>query len=190
MNLVVEAPTVSSPDIVERPSEPGLFLMPPAPECEAPLGKPLTGLADSLFQPLSKVRLSGSSTDPPRTTEANDIELDHPLNDACAYIGTTAPGYYSIATHAGMQAPYRNAFPFCHRPLYFEDPNLERCGASWGCLTTTKSAAVLAGQILAMPVKVLVVRPRDHVHALPDCPTCHRFGHDAYCSKSRKCECR
>lgn len=76
--------------------------------------------------------------------------------------------------------PARNMYPICYNPLYFEDPNLERCGQTHGWATEFVSAARFFGRVPLVPYMMGVTPPCDCVRALPDCPVCHRFGHDAY----------
>lgn len=74
----------------------------------------------------------------------------------------------------------RNTIPIQHKPLYFEDPNLERCGVAHGCFTEIVSVAHFAGRIPALPYLMGVNPPCTCVNANPDCPACHQFGTDAY----------
>lgn len=180
---LVDAPASNAPASGTEASdnEPGMFIIPPAPECENTSSLPVEGLQDELFKPLSQVHLGGLSTSPPTTPDSEDVKLERPENIACAYIGLSGPAYYQTAPQIGMMAPHRTPYPFCHNPLYFEDPNLERCGRTNWCFTTVRSAGLFAGQIAALPLHVLIDCPRDHVRALPDCPTCYKFQHDAYC---------
>lgn len=76
--------------------------------------------------------------------------------------------------------PNRNEFPFRHQPLYFEDPNMERCGISCGCLTELTSAIHFAARIPALPLLVAATPPHTRVRSLPDCPTGGHFGPEAY----------
>lgn len=76
--------------------------------------------------------------------------------------------------------PPRNSFPFRHQPLYFEDPNLERCGESYGCLTEAVSIAHFAGRIPLLPYMMASDNPHKTVRALKDCPTGSSFGPNAY----------
>lgn len=48
---------------------------------------------------------------------------------------------------------------FCHRPLYFEERALERCGVSHGCWQTPKSAARFFGGVLLLPSKMWCLPP-------------------------------
>ncbi|MFO1001667.1 MAG: hypothetical protein U0936_15125 [Planctomycetaceae bacterium] len=77
----------------------------------------------------------------------------------------------------------RNTYPIRYQPLYFEDPNMERCGETGGCLTEVKSIAHFAGRIPLLPYMMASDSPRKCVRALPDCPTCQQFGPDAYLPK-------
>jgi hypothetical protein len=76
--------------------------------------------------------------------------------------------------------PSRNTFAFRHQPLYFEDPNLERCGQSAGCLTEAVNVVHFAGRIPLMGYLAGSNPPSSCVRALPDCPTCQSFGPEAY----------
>lgn len=76
--------------------------------------------------------------------------------------------------------PPRNSFSFRHQPLYFEDPNLERCGESYGCLTEVVSIAHFAGRIPLLPYMMASDNPHKTVSALKDCPTGCSFGPNAY----------
>ena len=70
----------------------------------------------------------------------------------------------------------RSTYAFRHNPLYFEDPNLERCGISKGCLTTPWSAAKFFLTAPRLPWLMLLDRPRSCVDATPDCSSCQQFG--------------
>ena len=76
--------------------------------------------------------------------------------------------------------PSRNTFPFRHQPLYFEDPNLERCGISDGCLTEFTSIWRFGARVPLLPYLMASNSPHGCVRALPDCPTCWRFGPETY----------
>lgn len=89
------------------------------------------------------------------------------------------------AEHHFVPAPWhrshasRNTYPIRYQPLYFEDPNMERCGETGGCLTEFKSIAHFAGRIPLLPYMMASNSPHQCVGALPDCPTCQKFGPDA-----------
>ena len=150
-------------------------------ECRA-LGNNNAGV-DSLFIPLHEVTVTGHSTAPPiLPADAPSDKLEPPPDFASRLVGADAPAYY-YAQGYGVGCVPRNTHRFYNNPLYFEDPNLERCGISRGCLTTASSAVDFAWQTVLMPYRATVQHPSDCVAALPDCPTCHNFGSDAYASK-------
>ncbi len=153
----------------------------PDQECEA-VGD--HGVA-SLFQPISSIRVTGLSTSPPEkdatATQGQSTELVRPDNTACIYMENSMPAYYFPPTRYGVNRPSRNTHILYHNPLYYEDPNLERCGQGSGCLTTAVSAVYFGTAIAFTPYLTAATCPNTCVRALPDCPTCHSFGHDAYC---------
>jgi hypothetical protein len=59
-----------------------------------------------------------------------------------------------------------DATAFCHRPLYFEDENLERHGRSFGVLQPAVSAGHFAGHFLAWPYLAGATPPRRCVYNL------------------------
>ena len=93
---------------------------------------------------------------------------------------TLIPGEYVMGPVVGVSAPSRYPVCFQHNPLYFEDPNLERCGVSNGILTTTYSAAKFLRSTIALPYLVVATPPKTCMETLGDCPTCASFDSDAY----------
>lgn len=93
------------------------------------------------------------------------------------------------AEHHYVPAPWhrshasRNTYPIRYQPLYFEDPNMERCGETGGCLTEAKSITHFAGRIPLLPYMMTSNSPHKCVRALSDCPTCQQFGLNAYLPK-------
>ena len=129
---------------------------------------------------MGSISVNGTSSEPPKVPKnVKKIELTLPPNQACAYLEPGAPSYYLTAGYGVRKAP-RNTHRFYHHPLYFEDANLERCGQSSGCLTTLNSAVQFTTMAALLPYLTTADHPRDCVEALPDCPTCHAFGCDAY----------
>ncbi len=57
---------------------------------------------------------------------------------------------------------------------------MERCGEGYGVFTDAVSAARFFGRVPLVPYMMGAQPPGDCVRALPDCPTCQRFGSDAY----------
>ena len=132
-----------------------------------------------LFGSVSAIKLTGDSTKPP--TDASEYEA--PVSRAREAIALEA-GELSPAYHFGpnfyVTHPPRYTHCFRHNPLYFEDPNLERCGIGFGCLTTVKSAACFYANAVALPYLVVATPPRTCMTSLGDCPTCSEFNTSAY----------
>ncbi|MEZ6127228.1 MAG: hypothetical protein R3C59_00935 [Planctomycetaceae bacterium] len=165
-----------APVIPQLPAD--YYEIPPQADCTETGGDSVA----SLFKPLSEVRVTGVSSAPPqapKNTEKKSLKLAVPTNMACSYMELDAPGYYFTTGYGVCRAP-RNTHPFYHNPLYYEDPNLERCGISKGCLTTAHSAVHFTTMIAVTPYLKTCNHPRSCVKALPDCPTCESFGKDAY----------
>ena len=55
---------------------------------------------------------------------------------------------------------------FCHRPLYFEDENLERHGRSWGLLQPAVSVVHFTGRGLAWPYLAGAFPPHECIYTL------------------------
>ncbi len=72
--------------------------------------------------------------------------------------GTTRPW--------GMSASAWEAPAFCHRPLYFEDENLERHGHSFGCIQPAVSAGHFVGRGLAWPYLAGAFPPHECIYTL------------------------
>ena len=139
--------------------------------------------ASSLFDSMSNIRLNGLSTSPPplpRNSDTKTVELPRPEDKACQFLEVYSPSYYSTPMRFGASRPMRNAYVSWHRPLYFEDPNLERCGQTSGCLTTAVSAVHFATAIAFTPYLTAETHPTACVQSLPDCPACHSFDCSAY----------
>lgn len=143
---------------------------PAAPESDDPMDQ-----VESLFPPLSAISVTGTSTDPRETEITN-----YPKNLAAAHMETLIPGEYVMGPVVGVSAPSRYPLCFQHNPLYFEDPNLERCGVSHGCFTTTYSASRFLTRTVALPYLVVATPPKTCMATLGDCPTCASFDTDAY----------
>ncbi len=119
--------------------------------------------------------------DATRVKPANDgsSSIQAPANQAKLLLGMRPPVYYGASDWPGLQTN-RNTYPFCHKPLYFENPNLERGGYHYGCLTTPVSMAFFYGTIPILPYRHGAEPPWECVPSLPDCRYGHRFGYDAY----------
>lgn len=146
--------------------------------CNQTGGDSVTGL----FKPMSEIQVTGVSSAPPqpsKNAKVSSLTLVRPPNEACSYLQLDIPMHY-LTSGYGVRRASRNTHRFCHNPLYFEDPNLERCGQSKGCLTTACSMVHFTAMTSILPYLTTADPPRSCVAALPDCPTCHSFASDAY----------
>jgi hypothetical protein len=134
-----------------------------------------------LFQPLNAVRVSGHSSTPPELPDDAEMgSLEHPDDLSASYHEDGVPAYYMTLGYGVRRAP-RNTHCFYAHPLYFEDPNLERCGLSNGGTTTACSVVHFASRVALSPILMLRSHPCDCVCMLPDCPTCHKFSCETAC---------
>lgn len=130
---------------------------------------------DDLFPPLSAVSLSAAT----RAETLNGEELSQP-DDLAAPFQTPYGRFLDVSGYRGTPRPTLTPFAFCHHPLYFEDPNLERCGIHHGCLTDAVSAVRFFGRVPLTPYMLGSQTPRSCVLSPGPCRYCHVFGHDAY----------
>jgi hypothetical protein len=91
-----------------------------------------------------------------------------PANQAAMHIGESAN---ILITDSGSAVPsyLRRTVCFSHRPLYFEQPNLERCGNGHGCLTNPLSAFRFVGSLALLPCQMVKQPPNCPVHCGSDC---------------------
>ncbi len=74
----------------------------------------------------------------------------------------------------------RDSYAFHHNPLWFEDPNLERCGRGKGHFTSVVSFLQFNANVAFLPYRMTAQPPFSCVRTLPDCTVCQKFGCDAY----------
>ncbi|MEZ6088308.1 MAG: hypothetical protein R3C05_09845 [Pirellulaceae bacterium] len=101
---------------------------------------------DSLAKPLSNIQLS------PAMSEAKS-----PADQASEYFSGNST-VITAAPHPITRAT-RYHVPGMHHPLYFEEPNLERCGNGCGCATTAVSAIHFMANTITL-----------HYQMVADCP--------------------
>lgn len=177
-NLMIRS--VSVPSLAQAPAIPAPPVDPgynPAPKTTMSQ----EGVLESLFAPVTGIKVTGNSTAPPEAAK-----LKTPPNDATPYFDALIPAAYVSSPILGVVHPSRYPVCFTHNPLYYEDANLERCGTSCGMLATARSFALFCGQTAAMPYLVLATPPRTCMSTLGDCRTCEEFGSDAYFREWRK----
>lgn len=71
-------------------------------------------------------------------------------------------------------------YPIFYNPLYFEDPNMERCGISHGCFTEAAAVLRFFGRIPVVPYLVGSNPPQTCVRSLGTCELCEGYGLHAY----------
>jgi len=74
--------------------------------------------------------------------------------------------------------PDRYTTCFQHRPLYFQELNLERCGATYGCAQNAVSAAYFIGNSVILPYRMAMDRADECVNHWGDCATSRRHSSD------------
>lgn len=109
-----------------------------------------------------------------------EIRIGDPLQDqrvpedkAARYAPPGAP-YLVTALGDGPELPNRYTICFKHRPLYYEQPNLERCGNV--CCCGYLQNAISGMQFVANTIKLPYRLGKQHPHCLVptrgDCKTC------------------
>jgi hypothetical protein len=124
-----------------------------------------------LFPKLSDLKLAPASPEDPQKAipeRKHLYSLDGQLREASAWIGPRIDG--SLTGPAVHRKAARNLYAFHHQPLYFEQANLERCGKSYGCLTTAASAVHFTASAAVLPWQMAVRPPCEKVRTLGDCP--------------------
>lgn len=102
---------------------------------------------------------------------------DTPINQA-AEIFDQAP--YLIRGHQGMAPPARRVHvAFFHKPTYYQELNLERCGQldcdRCGYLQNFYSSVWFIGNTSLLPYRLASQPPCECVMSYGDCTTCHQY---------------
>lgn len=108
-------------------------------------------------------------------TSSDSVRLPPDAGEAMDYLDGPSPSYYYTPVRYSVSRPNRMLYPFRNNPLYFEDPNLERCGISKGCLTEVSSVGLFMFNTAILPYRVAAQPPGECVKSLGDCPTCNEF---------------
>jgi hypothetical protein len=162
LEQMADASNVLAPVVLANPLAAGAFdevIEPLPPEEQSQLD---AATAD-LFKPVTSIGIKP------------EAEAVQPPNLALHVMGTLTP---EAIWSTGWASPKLSRYPepFYHRPLRFEQANLERCGISHGCATTITSAACFFGSCVALPASLIVQPPCKPVETLGDCRTCQEFG--------------
>ncbi|NND98329.1 MAG: hypothetical protein HKN47_13485 [Pirellulaceae bacterium] len=174
------------------------------PEDESPAPSQLAELADdeptgSLLEDASDAEPSKSEAEEAREAQlarqramaAHLHRLQKPVREIRLAVATTrdqvgpdnravqVTGHQSQQwiTETGVQRPAadRYSVPFCHRPLYFEQIDLERCGNHYGCLQNAVSAGYFLVNTAFLPYRLGTQCCDDKVPTRGDCRTCESF---------------
>jgi hypothetical protein len=167
-NVYALAPQPLASPGSDAPAAPGLMpvpggaAMPPVVELSPQQAEELSSAAAELHKPVNAITLTtGLAAREPPDLSAATLNQSPPVT----IWGEPWPDV--------KLACYRYVVPFSHRPLYFEQPNLERCGTGCCCLTTYASAAHFFGSVVLLPLHAVLDPPCRCVPTLGDCPTCH-----------------
>ncbi len=134
---------------------------------------------DSLFCPLSSVQLASKAEG--REGESTSLQAlidgKRASANAADYLLPARPG--SGPAPGTMRLAVRESYVLYHNPLYFEDADLERCGASSGWLTPAASVAQFVVDAALLPYRMAVDPPTSKVRDLGDCRTGSEYSADA-----------
>lgn len=120
---------------------------------------------DLLRRPLRSIRIV-AATDGPVPNSVADQVLDQSETIRITSSGETVP------------LPARYTSSFCHRPLYFEELNLERCGNTYGYATNAVSGFHFLTNTAMLPYRLATQRPDCTQPSRGDCQTCQEYSHD------------
>lgn len=152
------------------PVSPGITMVSASHATSTTPADDVSKLAD-LFPKLSDLRLAPAAPEDPRTAipeRKHLYALDGQHRDASAWLGPQIDG--ALTGPAVHRRAARNLYAFHHQPLYFEQPNPERCGKSYGYLTTAASAVHFTASAVLLPWQMVVNPPCEKVRTLRDCP--------------------
>jgi hypothetical protein len=130
---------------------------------------PVSAELSSLFPKLSDLTLAPATakSDDAQKAAIRERSAARSSVDVNAWFSTRVDGNsYTGPVH---RTSARDTYAFHHQPLYFEQANLERCGKSWGCLTTAVSVTHFAASTVMLPWQMAVSPPCSTVRTLRDC---------------------
>ena len=148
------------------------------PEKSAADGKPSMKEIMADLTPVSQIKL-GLAVKLPELGKNDSEKVREPNDQALAMMQHRKPFSVFGISRDPWQAN-RDSYPFYHKPLWFEDPNLERCGRGCGPFTSTVSAIRASANIPILPYRFTAEKPWSCVRTLPDCSVCEKFGVRAY----------
>ncbi len=135
-----------------------------------------------LRKPSSQLTLGLKSEDPDTADEPKNIAAD---------LLSESPVEYLSADFLPIPQADRVHTRFCHRPTYFQELNLERCGQldceKWGCLQNAYSSFWFLTNSTLLPYRVASQPSCQCVQAYGDCTTCQRYDRSI---EPLKCGCQ
>ena len=130
------------------------------------------------LKPIGSIEIRKAVEIPP-LAGMDDPKLREPANQARTILRKRSPFKFWPIYREPWTAS-RDSFAFHHNPLWFEDPNLERCGRGKGSFTSVASFLQFNANLVFLPYRMTAEPPFSCVRTLPDCTICQKFGHDAY----------
>lgn len=94
-----------------------------------------------------------------------------PTNRAAIYLSRQNPRLIAASGHI-VKPACRDYARYRHRPLYFQEADLERCGNGWGLLTNGMSLGIFLSNTAVLQYRMGTQRPDRCIWNDPDCRTC------------------
>ncbi len=119
----------------------------------------------NLRKPMSEIRIvANDDSDAPKNLASRFMVKEPVLKIVAAGISPPLPDRYPIA--------------FKHRPLYFEQPQLERCGLGCGIAQNAISAGKFCMNTFLLPYHMCKTKPGCPVASGGDCLSCKSYSSD------------
>lgn len=155
-----------------------------APKTVEPAVQPMDEVqtpSDAILAELKPVRSIEirKAVEVPPLAEMDNPQLREPADQAGAMLRKRPP-FKFWPVYRDPWVASRDSFAFHHNPLWFEDPNLERCGRGKGHFTSVSSFLQFNTNIAFLPYRMTAEPWHACVRTLPDCTVCQKFGCDAY----------
>lgn len=135
-------------------------------------------MAELRLNPIRSIEIRKAVKVPPLGALENP-KLREPADQALAVLRKRPP-YKFWPVYREPWTASRDSFAFHHNPLWFEDPNLERCGRGLRNFSSLASAVHFSGNIAILPYRMTAEPAYSCVRTLPDCTVCQRYGCEAY----------
>jgi hypothetical protein len=124
----------------------------------------LAGYLQKLQKPMSEIYVGG----------ANREAKPAPVNQA-VQLTSHLQSQWVANTHTAPRVSNRYPVAFCHRPLYFQQVDLERCGNHHGCLQNAISAGHFLYGVAVLPYRLASQCPSTLVKSPGDCRSGQTF---------------